>query len=210
MSIIWFALVFTSIAVITFTNPSLALTAMMQGANEAVGLSIKLVASYSLWLGIFNLMESVGVAEFIAKLLNPVVNLLFPHSPKEAKKYACINMSANLLGLANASTPMGIRTIEEMSKNKECEGDMKTFLVISATSLQLLPTTVLTMRVNALSLSPTAILIPCIVATVSSTVLGVLICKVIEKTKGDVRLKRGFKINKKQNLIKSEAGKTSE
>ena len=192
MSLIWFALVFVSLVVLVFTNPALALNAMMQGANEAVSLSIKLVASYSLWLGIFNLMEKVGATEFIAKLLSPIVKFLFPHSSKIAKKHACMNMSANLLGLANAATPMGISTIEEMSKNEECQGDIKTFLVISATSLQLLPTTVLAMRVNALSQNPTSILIPCIVATVSSTVLGVLICKIIEKMKGDVRLKRGF------------------
>lgn len=209
MSAIWFVLIFTSLLVLVFTNPALALNAMMQGANEAVTLSIKLIATYSLWLGFFNLMEKVGVSKFIAKILKPIVNFLFPFSSNEAKKYACLNMSANLLGLANAATPMGISTIENMDKNEQ-SGDMKTFLVISATSLQLLPTTVLAMRVNAGSLNPTAILIPCIIATVSSTVLGVIICKVIEKIKGGVRLKGRFSKGKRTKYEFNRRVKESE
>lgn len=211
MSIIWFILVFASLTVLVFTNPSIALNAMMQGANEAVTLSIKLVATYSLWLGFFNLMEKVGISKFIAKILKPIVDFLFPNSSDEAKKYACMNMSANLLGLANAATPMGIGTIEQMDKNNESAGDMKTFLVISATSLQLLPTTVLAMRVNANSVNPTAILIPCIIATVSSTVLGVIICKIIEKIKDSERKKLNIASkNYPNNLIKIKVEKEVE
>jgi spore maturation protein A len=89
-----------------------------------------------------------------------------------------MNISANLLGLGNASTPMGINAVKNMYKG-ETSDNISTFIVLSATSLQILPTTVISMRVNAGSTSPMSIFIPSLVATVISTILGVLICKLI-------------------------------
>ena len=184
MSAIWLILMLTSLGALIVTKPDLALVAMVDGASGAVSLGMKLVANYALWMGFFSLLESLGISAWLARVMRPVVNFLFPHSNEKAKSYVSMNISANLLGLGNAATPMGINAMYELAEGKEEVNDnMIMLLVISATSLQILPTTVISMRAAAGSVAPTSILFPSIVATVLSTVLGVMTCKLISGVK---------------------------
>ena len=190
-----------SLIALVITNPNDAVTAMIRGSQGAVTLAITLCALYGFWLGFMSIVEKVGLTDKLAKILAPVVRFLFGKdiSPK-TKKYLTVNMSANLIGLGNAATPMGIKAIESM----ETEGQTKASLpmimlvVISATSLQLIPTTVIGLRAAHGSLNPTAFLIPSIVATITSTVVGVTLVKLF----GKIFIKENLK-------VKSEKFRTS-
>jgi spore maturation protein A len=168
----------SSLAILTFKNPQTTLKAMLLGSENAVSLALKLVASYAFWLGLFSLLEKLKITDFLAKILRKPIRFLFPNESEETEKFITLNVSANLLGLGNASTPMGINAVKNMYKGKITD-NISTFIVLSATSLQILPTTVISLRVGAGSSSPMSIFFPSLIATITSTLLGLLICKLI-------------------------------
>ncbi len=183
MSAIWLILTFTGLIVLTFTDPAAVLPTLTAGSGAAANLCITLVASYALWMGFFSLIDKLGITDGLARLLGPITRFLLPSANAKAQKFAAMNFSANILGLGNAATPMGVNTILQLDEGTGMTDDMATFVVISATSLQLVPTTMLSMRASAGSVHPTSVLIPCICATVFSTVLGVIVCKTVAAAK---------------------------
>ena len=197
---IWWVLMVAGLGALIFTQPSAALSSMVTGANEAVKLSMSRAASYALWLGFFALIEGLGVGKLIAKIFKPIISFLFPHASERARELITLNASANVIGLGNAATPVGINAMAELEasivddENNRISDDMAMLLVVSATGLQLLPTTMLGLRVSMGSENATAVLFPCVVATVCSTVIGVLACKLIalilHKTRGALRSKQ--------------------
>ena len=86
-----------------FTDPDGAIRAMLTGSSNAVTLAMTLIATYGFWLGFFALMDKTGVSDFIAKILKPVIRLLFKDADEKTRKYISMNMSANLLGLGNVA-----------------------------------------------------------------------------------------------------------
>lgn len=164
-------------------NPDGALSAMLDGATNSVNLAMQLVAMYAFWLGFFALLEKTGAANLIAKLLRPLIRFLFKGADDKTSKYISMNMSANLLGLGNASTPMGIGAINAMNDGNKpyATTNMIMLIVISATSLQLIPSSVISMRIAHGSTDATAFLLPSILSTVSSTVIGVFAVKLLSK-----------------------------
>lgn len=182
MAIIWLIMLTASLGLMIFTDPSAAVNAMVNGAHGAVELSLNLLALYAFWLGFFSLIEKLGLSRFLERLLRPVITRLFPSSNEETRKYIAMNMSANLLGLGNAATPMAIEAVKRMDKgDKKASTDMIMLTVISATSLQLLPTTVIGMRATAGSANPADFLFPSLVATVASTLIGIIGVKICSK-----------------------------
>jgi len=183
MNKVWVLVLLSSCVVSAIYNPGLAIVAMTKGANDAVTLSISLVAIYGLWLGTLNIMDRLGLSDKIAWCMRPIMRLLFGKNlSKESNKYVSLNMSANFLGLGNAATPMGIQAINSMGEHRTTASThMIMFVVVSATSLQLLPTTVIGLLVNRQSSNPTSFLIPSMVATIVSTVVGVLLVKILSK-----------------------------
>ncbi len=178
MSKIWLVMLIASVSTLLFVNPQAAVSSMLAGSEASLKLAMTLVATYGFWLGFFAVLERTGISDFIAKILRPIINFLFKGSTDEAKKYVAMNMSANLLGLGNAATPMGIKSVELLGGSEEKANDnVKMLIVISSTSLQLLPSTVISMRISHGSNFPTSFLFACIVATVASTVIGVALCK---------------------------------
>ena len=182
MSVVWYLLVFFGCATLTFVSPDLALSSMLDGAESSVKLCLTLVASYGFWLGFFALIDKIGLADKLNRLLRPLVRKLFPGVKEETEKYITLNMSANLLGLGNASTPMAIKAINSMYEGKNyASTNMIMLTVISATSLQLIPTTVIGLRALHGSTNPTAFLAPSVISTVISTILGVIAVKILSK-----------------------------
>lgn len=183
MNAVWIVIMLTSIVALLFRNPGAVLDGMITGANGAVTLAINLIALYGLWLGLLEILEKTGLSDKLAKLLRPLVRFLFKNENEECEKYIAMNMSANLLGLGNAATPMGIGAINAMQPNKKSSRkasvNMIMFTVISATSLQIFPSTVIGMRAAAGSANAADFLLPCIAATVVSTVVGIAIVKLI-------------------------------
>lgn len=182
MNRIWLIMLLASLVTVLVKDPSIAISAMLSGATDAVNLAMELVAVYGVWLGFFALLEKTGISDIIAKLLKPIVKFLFKGSSEQAQKAVSMNMSANLIGLGNAATPMGINAIKLLGDEKEqANTNVIMLVVISATSLQILPTTVISMRAAHGSTSAADFLLPCIVATVVSTIVGVVLVKLLSK-----------------------------
>jgi len=187
-----------SIVTLLILNPQNTVVAMTRGANDAVRLSMTLVALYALWLGFFQILEKTGIANFLAKILSPIVKFLFPKSKKETRQYITLNMSANLLGLGGAATPMAIKAVGTMDTGStRASINMIMLLVISSTSLQLMPMTVISLRASHGSASPADFVPASIIATVVSTILGITLVKIY-----GLFLKKREK--KKEELGKSE------
>lgn len=171
-----------SLGLMIFTDPAAAVNAMIDGAHGAVELSLNLLALYAFWLGFFSLIERLGLSRGLEKLLRPVISRLFPSCDAETRKFITMNVSANLLGLGNAATPMAINAIKRMDVGEpRASVDMIMLTVISATSLQILPTTVIGMRATAGSANPADFLFPSLVATVLSTLIGIIGVKLCAK-----------------------------
>ena len=175
-----------------FIDPDGAIRAMLTGSTNAVNLALSLLASYGFWLGFFKLLEKTGASRIITRLLRPIIRFLFKNVDSQTESLISMNMSANLLGLGNASTPLGVNAMQLLcGKDEKVNTNMIMLVVISATSLQLIPSTVIGMRIARGSLSPTAFLLPCIVATILSTVIGVFLVKLLSLITDRKRAKRG-------------------
>lgn len=154
--------------------------AIFESANEAVTLSFGLISVLVFWLGIMKIAEEAGILRALGKLFRPIVVKLFPEIPKDhpAIGYILSNITANIFGLGNAATPMGIKAMEQMkqlSGTDEASRSMITFLAINTSSLTLIPTTVIAIRMQYDSVSPTEIVGTTIIATIISTLSAVLI-----------------------------------
>ncbi len=169
-----FAAVFVlSAALFLFTDPEGFLPALLSGGEKAATLSLSLLAAYCVWLGFFKVLERSGLSGKLSRLVYPAARRLFRSDDREALTYASQNLSANFLGLPGAPTPLGIKATAAFEKNhNRYASDM--LFVLNATSLQLLPTTVIVLRLAAGSASAADILLPTLLATLFSTACGVI------------------------------------
>lgn len=181
MNIIFIAVLLLSTILLIFSNPDAVLGAMLSGGEKALSLSLKMVVIYAVWLGIFQLMENSGLAKKIARLFRPVNKFLFGELPDKANDFMSLNISANLLGMSGATTPMGIKSIEELEKHPNTQYAITMFFVINATSVQVIPSSVMALRTSMGSSAPADIILPTILATLLSTVIGVLLVKMFVK-----------------------------
>ncbi|AQX53872.1 spore maturation protein [Priestia flexa] len=155
--------------------------AIFQGAGEAVTISIGLISVLVFWLGIMNIAQHAGLLEKLAKLFRPIIGRLFPDIPKDhpALGYILSNMMANMFGLGNAATPLGIKAMEQLKQlngNKdEASRSMITLLALNTTSLTLIPTTVIAIRITYNSANPTEIVGTTLLATVVATMGAIII-----------------------------------
>ncbi|WP_110113015.1 nucleoside recognition domain-containing protein [Bacillus sp. CGMCC 1.16541] len=154
--------------------------AIFQGAGEAVTISIGLISILVFWLGIMNIAQQAGLLDKLARLFRPVITKLFPDIPKDhpAIGYILSNMMANMFGLGNAATPLGIKAMEQLKKlnnNKdEASRSMITLLAINTSSLTLIPTTVIALRITYDSANPAEIVGTTLLATICSTLGAIL------------------------------------
>ena len=155
--------------------------AIFKGASEAVTICIGLISVLVFWLGLMRIAQEAGLLEKLSKLCRPVVSRIFPEVPVHhpAMGYMLSNMIANMFGLGNAATPMGIKAMEQL---KELNGgktsasrSMITFLAINTASITLIPTTVIAIRMTYDSKNPTEIVGPTLVVTVISAIGAILI-----------------------------------
>lgn len=181
MNKIWIVLFVSSIIAICLFDPSQVLTGLLSASNSAVKLSFELCAVYAIWIGLFSILEQSGLSKKVSKLLSPIINKIFGKNnlSEESKKYVSMNMSANLLGMSGAATPLGIKAIESMQKDNQNKGtatfSMIMLIAISCSSIQLLPTSIIGMLSNAGSTNPTGIILPSIVCSILSTTIAILL-----------------------------------
>lgn len=158
-----------------------AVAIMSESAMETVQFCVRLAGGYAVFSGFLAIFEDSGAISVLIRFLRTPILTLFPgirgnHAAQEA---VCENLIANLAGLGNAATPAGLRAMQEMHAQKRCvwpNDDMCMLLVINATGVQILPTGVMALRAAAGSVHPGSILVPTLLSTALSTVVGVLIC----------------------------------
>jgi spore maturation protein A len=168
---------------LTFSNPNAILSAFLAGSEKALSLSMKMIIIHAVWSGILFLMEKSGLAEKFAKLLTPLNKFLFGKVPEKANGYMALNISANALGMSGATTPMGIKSIQELEKHPNTSYAIAMFFVINATSVQIIPSSVLALRTSLGSSCPSSVILPTILATLLSTIIGVFLVKTFIKRK---------------------------
>ena len=181
MNIIFGLVAVISTALLLFINPNGVLSSFISGGEKALNLTLKMVVIYAVWLGVFELLEQTKLSNKFAKLLKPFNRLLFGKLPEKANDFMSLNISANILGMSGATTPMGIKSIQELEKHKNTEYAITMFFVINATSVQLIPSSVMALRTSMGSISPADIILPTVLATLLSTVIGVLLVKIFVK-----------------------------
>ena len=156
---------------------------IIQSTSDAIELSISLLGTICLWNGIMEIASNTSIIEKLIKLLNPLLQLLFPDlkNNEKIKKEISMNMIANILGLGNAATPLGLKAMKSMqmeNKNKKRLTDsMLIFIVLNTASLQIIPTTVIAIRSSLGSNDPTKVIFPVWIATISAAIVGVFIAK---------------------------------
>lgn len=162
-------------------------TTLLNSAEKGVTVAIGLVSILTFWLGIMKLIEKSGLLRILVKVMKPIAKFLFPDVPANhpAMSSILMNMSANLLGMGSAATPLGLKAMEqlqELNPDKETASDaMCTFLAINTSSLTLIPTTVIALRVATGSTEPTRIVGTTIIATLCSTIVAVSVDKLCRK-----------------------------
>ncbi len=154
--------------------------ALFEGAKSGVTVCFGLISILVFWLGIMRIAEQSGMLEKLAVLLRPIVTFLFPDVPKNhpAIGYILSNMSANILGLGNAATPMGIKAMQELQKlnpdPKTATPAMCTLLAINTSSITMIPTTIIAIRMSFGSVNPTEIVGTTLLATMVATIAAVM------------------------------------
>ena len=193
LNYIWFGMMLISVVVGTIAGNIDAVTeAAINMAKTAVEISIGLIGIMALWLGTMKIAEESGLVQIIARALQPITIRLFPDVPKDHPAIGSIvlNMAANILGLGNAATPLGLKAMEELQelnpKKDTATNAMCTFLAINTSSVQLiLPATV----VALMGAASNQIFITTIIATGLSTIAAIIAVKTLEKM-------NRFKINR--------------
>ncbi len=166
---------------------SLIMDAVFNKAKLGFELSIGLTGALALWMGILKIGEKGGVVKIISRLVAPLFSRLFPELPKDhpAIGTMILNLSANMLGLDNSATPIGLKAMEELQSvnpNKDTASNAQImFLVLNTSGMTLIPVSILALRASAHSANPTDVFIPILIATFISTMVGLIVTAIIQK-----------------------------
>ncbi|SCI93862.1 Spore maturation protein A [uncultured Clostridium sp.] len=160
--------------------------AAMDAASQAVSLSIGLAGGYALWLGLMRVADAAGLQKGLGRLLKKPIAWLFPEARSAKSREAIsMNLTANMLGLGNAATPLGLEAMRELEAcspmKKRATNAMCMLLVINASSIQLVPTSLIALRQSAGSANPAEIVLPALLATTVSTAVGILAAKLMQR-----------------------------
>ena len=184
-------------------NVDLINQSIFDSATNAVELSITFFGTICLWNGIMKIAQETTFVTKLTKLLKPLVNFLFPESKdnEKVKEEISMNMIANILGLGNAATPLGLKAMKTLQKENPkkdtISNSMAMFIVINTASLQLIPTTVIAIRSSLGSSNPTQIILPVWGVTIAAAISSIIATKIfiaMDKRKNksiEIRKKRG-------------------
>ena len=184
MSIAFIVITFASIVAMIIKSPESAFPTMIDGVGQAITLIIKLTAIYAVWLSVLVMATKTKLDKKLSKLLKPIARKIFKNENEEAYDWICINLSANMLSMGGVATPAGIKAMRAMEDGSARATDnMIMLLVINATSIQLIPATVVAMRASHGSQSASDIIIPTLISSGIATLCGMIICKVLSLKK---------------------------
>ena len=190
MDSIWvFMIIFSLIIGIATGKTPDILNTIINSAKTATENSISIIGMICFWSGIMKIAEENKIIDRFSKLLKPIIKILFPKLINEkAKGFIALNMTANVLGLGNVATPLGLKAMksmqEENNNKEELTDEMKMLIVLNTTSIQLIPTTIIGIRAIHDSKNPVIIVIPILIASLTSVIFGVILTKIISNKKG--------------------------
>lgn len=160
-------------------------SAIFESTNDAISLSINLLGTICLWNGIMQVANKTKLIDKLTNFLKPMIQLLFPElkKNKQIQKEISMNMIANILGLGNAATPLGLKAMKSMQKENPQKdtltNSMMMFIVLNTASIQIIPTTVIAIRNSLESENPTSIVFPVWIATICAAVAGITATKLL-------------------------------
>jgi len=188
LNYIWLALVILAVVIGGINGKIEAVTkAAIDAAGNSVTIAIGLIGVMTLWLGIVKIAEDSGLMRLLARAIAPVLRWLFPEVPHDhpAMGSMLMNIAANMLGLSNAATPLGLRAMEDLEKLNSRPGvatnAMCMFLTINTANVQLIPASMIGLMASAGSRNPTAIIGTTIAATAIALLAGVTVAKICER-----------------------------
>ena len=188
LNILWPIFFIISFIYATFTGRiSNINNSIFESTKTAVDLSITMLGTICLWNGIMEVARNTSIMNKLNKLLNPIIKKLFPDIKKEDKVHDEISMNiiANILGLGNAATPLGLKAMKSMQKNNKKKdiltNSMAMFIVINTASIQIIPTTVIAIRNSLGSKNPAFMIMPVWIATLCAAICAIITSKILMK-----------------------------
>ena len=198
LNYIWAFMIIIGVLYGSFTGKMAEISqAAIDSSKEAVTLCITMAGVISLWVGLMEIAKSAGLIKKLTKGLGPFIHFMFPRIPKghESLDYIATNIIANVLGLGWACTPAGLKAMEKLADLEKERGnpayisdmeriasnEMCTFLILNISSLQLIPVNMIAYRSQYGSVNPTVIIAPAIVATLFSTLVAIVYCKIKDR-----------------------------
>ena len=181
MSKIWGVFIIIGVVYSFFTgNISVINSEILSCGETVLNMVLKLFPIMALWLGIMKIASVSGLLKKMSIILYPITRFIFPDIPKDSDVISLITSSFvfNMFGLGNASTPIGLKTmksLKDLSDSDVASGSMITFLVLNTTGFTIIPTTIISLRMMHGSSNPSGVIIPCLLASLSSTVFGLII-----------------------------------
>ena len=188
LNILWPIFIIISFAYAIFSgNVDKLNESIFSSTSESVNLCISLLGTICLWNGIMQIANKTSIIDRLTNLLKPAMNFLFPElkQEKEIQKEISLNVIANILGLGNAATPLGLKAMKSMQKKNPKKdtltNSMITFIVLNTASLQIIPTTVIAIRSSMNSKNPKSIVFTVWIATICAAIAGITATKLFIK-----------------------------
>ncbi len=184
INIVWLGMIGAGIITALLNgNMNEVSNSIFNGAEESVKIIIKLIAPMTLWLGILNIAREAGLTKKIANFIKPLFKFLFSSIPanSEAAGAIIMNLSANLLGMGNSTTPLGIKAMQELNKlntdKSIASPAMCTLLALNTSSVTIIPATIISLRASYGSINPAIIIFSTFIATSISTITAIILDK---------------------------------
>lgn len=173
-------------------NVSELSTALLESGGMAVKTVINLIGSMALWGGVMKIAQESGITKKLCKVIKKPVKVLFPELDEKGRAFEAIsmNITANLLGLGNAATPLGITAMKELNHSKYAPKSMATLVVINTASIQLVPVTVATLRLANGSKTPWDFVPSVLIVSLLALIAGCIMIKILDFHKMQIRWKK--------------------
>ena len=191
MNYIWTVMIIFAIVCSFFTGTAEeTATAAFDGAKNSLTVLLSIAPLMCFWSGIMNIAQKSGIIIGIKRIMSPIINRLFKNETEKAKEYITMNICANMLGMGNAATPMGIEAMTALQKtNPQKDRPSKSmclFMVLNTTCLCLVPSTVLSLRSGAGSFSPASVIIYVWIVSLVTVIVSVILVKIFIKDRFSV------------------------
>lgn len=184
MNKIWAGMIVIAIVLsIISGNLQGLITTLMDSTKSTLDTALNMLGMMCMWSGFMKIAEKSGIVKSVSKKITPMVKFLFPELPKdnEATGNIAMNMTANILGLGNVATPMGIKAMEKLEiyndKKERLSNSMMMFIILNTASIQIIPTSVIALRSSYNSENPAGVVLPIILASFGSVITGVILVK---------------------------------